>query len=272
MLKILPWLKAQIDFDGCERFASLARFNFDICLIDIFLPFYLGKTLYIMPERELIFTNEVPKYLEAHKINFIQTPPSIIKDLKDCHSLKVIVTTAEPMPVRLFDRIDRCIKIYNLYGQTQANSYLIHRILNNNELNCVGSFKNSYNQCEIIDKILYVKGDSLYLGAPKWYCTNDYIEEKDELNFIIGRADNKFKINGRFIDLFEFEKYFSNKYKNDILAIPFGDGITLVCEDHLDIEEKTYLNTKVTLKRMNIKRKSNGKTDYQALISKFTTN
>ncbi|PAF45254.1 amino acid adenylation domain-containing protein [Helicobacter sp. 11S02596-1] len=128
-------------------------FYFDNSVLDIYLCFFTGAKLVLIPEEKFIFPADLLEYLTAKQINYIFWVPSVLKNIAKnkllpsfLPNLKTILFAGETMPTRTLNYWQ---KFYpqatfgNLYGPTEitvdCTFYIINRDFRDDETLPIGT-------------------------------------------------------------------------------------------------------------------------------------
>lgn len=229
-----------------RKLIAITSVSFDISLVELIYPLFLGKTVVICEKMDAWNIKHVVRIIEENCIDCIQLTPSllnlIIMSRKAKEKLKCVETLLVGGEVFNDDLLERTkeffqSRIYNLYGPTEATIWCLAAELSNNEKTIIGdTFGTNIafllgNQNQIIDEPnkqgeLCIVGNQLAEG----YIYNDELTKKffikdreiyqnrfyktgdiayyNEKNELVynGRNDNQVKVNGKRIELEEIEE------------------------------------------------------------------
>jgi amino acid adenylation domain-containing protein len=130
---------AAFGLTGADVLSSHAPFNFDLSVIDLYCAFAAGASVVLIPEPHLAFPAKVAELIESSKITVWNSVPSALVQLvnkgglekRDLSSLRLIMFAGEPFPLKQLARLRElagAAELWNIYGQTEANSSTYHRI------------------------------------------------------------------------------------------------------------------------------------------------
>ncbi|MBP6919051.1 MAG: AMP-binding protein [Legionellaceae bacterium] len=219
---------------------AITTISFDISVIDIYLPFWQQKSVFIANQLQHKDPLSLAEILNNYPITFIQTTPSgwnMLLNLEWTSQLNLIAAcSGEPLTKPLAQRIlEKASVLWNMYGPTEATVWCASKqILPNTPITIGRPIHNI--EMRVMDEeqqILppYVKGE-LYIGGiglAEEYINNPELTSKkfvscqnallnrlyqvgdlacttEEGEFIIfGRTDNQIKLHGYRIELEEIE-------------------------------------------------------------------
>lgn len=209
-MSFIAWAKNIFKISESDIIASIASFSFDISIFDIFVTLHSGATLLIVSDKEKLFAKDLYTKLDKFKVSVIQSLPSLWLPLSSFSfpNLKKLIFTGEAPNNHLLSNLKNkkeChypnTEFYNLYGQTEANSYLYYNFTDDFSYPVPISITPLPNYIQIIDKQLCTNGPTLMLGYKnenniQSYNTNDLVYIKDNKCFLNGRSDLQFKYQG----------------------------------------------------------------------------
>jgi len=217
-MNFIKWAQVFFQFSSMDKVACLSPLSFDVCVLDVFATFNAGATLVIVPDQIKLFQKNVKDYLRIQEVSVIQTVPSFWEKIVDINlpTLKKLIFTGQSISKKFYsDLHSNCdknypkSKFYNLYGQTEANSYLCYAF--EKEFPVPIAKLPLPNYVFMREGQLWIKGHSLmrnYLGYDEIveYNTGDLVSVKNDQLFLEGRWDNLIKYKGYRISLEEVEK------------------------------------------------------------------
>jgi D-alanine--poly(phosphoribitol) ligase subunit 1 len=203
-LCFIKWAAAYFQFRAEDKVACVSELTFDVCLLDIFVTWYCGGSVVLVPDKIKLFSKNLSDYINLHRVTALQLVPTLWENIakyKFSHLKKLIFTGQAINKVQFESLKHHQFQIYNLYGQTEANSYLCYEIKNELDYPPPIAELPLPNYVCIKDQHLWIKDHSLmlkYLGESeiREYNTKDLVEIKNNKLYLIGRADNMLKIKG----------------------------------------------------------------------------
>lgn len=119
----LSWASKIVDTDLRSGMLCSTSINFDLSILEIFLPLCWGGTI-ILAENVLV----LPSLAQSNQIHFLQTSPSAMVKILEAEGLPASVSTVvlggEPLPEALARKLLEAGKqVWNLYGPTETTTY-----------------------------------------------------------------------------------------------------------------------------------------------------
>lgn len=148
VIDYIEWTVQNYQIDSSNKIANQVPFHFDISTLDIFLMFYTGATLHIVPESLFSFPVRLIEYLEKHEITFIFWVPSALSKVSNLKclksgnlpNLKFVLFCGEVMPTKCLNYWLNYLPntiFSNLYGPTEttvaSTFYTIDRVFSDSE-------------------------------------------------------------------------------------------------------------------------------------------
>ena len=239
---VVNFLSSMADRPGLtdqDRLLAITTLSFDISVLELFLPLFVGASLVVATEDEAADGNDLKALIETHKINVMQATPSTWRNLIaagwEGGDIKVMCG-GEPFPHDLAVTLEgMCREVWNMYGPTETTVWSACRTVNTDKVNVVGT-PIANTQCYVLNEKgqkqpLRVAGELLiggkgvtlgYLNRPELtekafvhlpqidtgilYRTGDSVRltETGEIEYI-QRIDNQVKVRGYRIELGEIE-------------------------------------------------------------------
>lgn len=214
-------------------------FSFDLHVLDLFLPLYLGKTVILANDIETKNSRLMGNLLREYEVDTILATPTKIlwlingnKDTSFFSSLKTLVLAGENIRPSLLTKIRTMFDglIYNAYGPTEATVFVTSKLIDGQNISA--GFPLTGDEIFILDEALRqvndgeegeicISGPSLadgYVGnenqtvqkfpiidGRRYYLTGDIGKLVDGELYILGRNDRQIKMNGYRIELDEIE-------------------------------------------------------------------
>lgn len=186
----IHWAIDVFDINEKEIIGNQAPLVFDNSTLDIYLMFFTGATLCLIPEQLYIFPVKLLDYINEHKVNFVFWVPSILVNVANMKlldnvnvsTLKKVLFAGEVMPTKHLNywikHLSSEVLFANLYGPTEitvdCTFYIVDRKLDDKEVLPIGkACRNSDililntkdKLCNINEEgELCVRGSSLALG------------------------------------------------------------------------------------------------------------
>ncbi len=216
-----------------DRLSGVAPLHFDLSVFDLYCAADAGAAVVLMPEYYGAFPKKMAQAIEAQGLTVWNSVVSALAlmadrgklDAVDASALRCVVFSGELMPARLLRRLRALwphAGLYNVYGQTEANSSMVYPI---GDIPDDDGWRVPIGQpfpgFEVFtrDDELYVRAGSVALGyhgdaartadkfvEPGVYRTGDMVRVDDEGNYVFtGRTDNLIKSRGYRIELGDIE-------------------------------------------------------------------
>lgn len=246
------------DIDGADRFCSQAPFHFDLSVFDLYVAVKCGSTIVLFPEYLALFPPKLVEYIQEKQVTVWNSVSSVLilianyEHLQKCNldRLRYVIFSGEFLPAKYLRKIRKYManaELYNLYGQTEANSsmyYRVGQVPDNDAWRVpIGKPFNNFEVFAINDHgdivslpdetgMLYVKSstvaieywrnkektDEVFVQDPRnsdhdsrVYCTGDIVKIDAENNYcLVGRRDRVVKSRGYRIELDEIEGTLNN--------------------------------------------------------------
>jgi amino acid adenylation domain-containing protein len=127
------------DVTSDDRLACHAPLHFDLSVFDLFVAAAAGAACALVPAFFSAFPHKLAEWIDSHGITVWSSVASALTLMHDrgrldryrLDSLRAVIFSGEIMPVRVLrglrDRMPGAA-FYNVYGQTEANSSLCHRV------------------------------------------------------------------------------------------------------------------------------------------------
>lgn len=239
----INWVSNEFHLSSSDVFLFTSAFHFDLTVFELLLPLSIGAHSVIAGPGAKILAGSLFDIIETHKVSVIETLPrvwGIIHEqsknsiTKDYPTVKNIFLTGEAFRLDHLDFLRKLFsksKIYNLYGQTETNSYLYFQLNNYNQMRAetpIG-FQNSLNKVQIRDDHnqivppnqlgqLWVNGPTLMRGywdndsksvlkrSNNFFPTGDLVWiDQSGLLYLKSRKTTYIKFRGQRISLAEIE-------------------------------------------------------------------
>ncbi len=133
-LAFIEWAAHEIAASEKDRFASHAPFHFDLSVLDLYVAFFAGASVHLIPAELSYAPRALVDFAVNHQITvWYSVPSALVLMMRDGnmldaaaarHALRVVLFAGEPFPAkhlrRFRDRF-RDIRLLNLYGPTETN-------------------------------------------------------------------------------------------------------------------------------------------------------
>lgn len=233
----INWARQTLEIKQSVSAVSIAPFQFDLSVFDLFYPTKYGGSLLILSDIELANSRIVLEQIVEHQIDTIYSTPSFFDwiltttkperyNLSHVHTLLI---AGELLTWQLAKRLRKCFAesaYWNLYGPTETNVCTAYQI----DFEMENVYSDSVpigNLCSWADYLLkesehgkqllisgdgvmtgYIDGDDFEkIGEKNYYNTKDIVElVSPTLLAYTGRVDRMIKKNGFRIEPAEIEK------------------------------------------------------------------
>jgi amino acid adenylation domain-containing protein len=122
-----------------DRLACQAPLHFDLSVFDLYCAAHAGAGVVIFPEYYSAFPKKMSQAIAEHGVTIWNSVVSALALLVDKgklaeherSSLRAVIFSGERMPIPLLRRLHELLptaKLFNVYGQTEANSSLVHEV------------------------------------------------------------------------------------------------------------------------------------------------
>lgn len=139
LANFVQWCVQELAVTDADRLLNLASFNFDLSTFDLFASLHAGAALYVTSERETAQPQAVAALLGRQAISVLYTVPSMLALLSRMGAWesgpaapRCVVFAGEAMPKpqlqAMAAALPQSTRFYNLYGPTETNVCLYHRI------------------------------------------------------------------------------------------------------------------------------------------------
>ncbi len=266
-------MTAVFGFKPLDRILALTTISFDISVLEILNSLMSGMTVVLFPEAEIQDPERILAMMQQEQVTALQLTPSRLKMLLEgrdpavLRRLEVLLIGGEPLPRDLFERIQPIfdnVRVFNVYGPTEATIWSTCRPLNDGALNIGSPLKNeqvlilsqnlepmpigsvgeiciagdglAYGYFESPEKTAAVFIDHPFAPGRRLYKTGDFgCWQPDGTLVCLGRRDDQVKIRGYRIETGDIEshvKQFPDAPIQDavVVARPVsGGGSELAC-------------------------------------------
>jgi len=241
-LSFVNWAIDLIDNQEGLVFGSIAPFQFDLSVFDIYVSILSGGQLVLFENDEIRNPRLITQLIDDFQINILYTTPTVYRLLwtfgkilkRSLTSLKVLIFAGEIMPFELLNLMkQKCplAKFYNFYGPTETNVCTYFNATNSlpdGRPNVPIGQCTPYSNFKITEEPnneegeLLISGESVFNGyfgnsdltdskfllinKESWYLTGDIVKLDTNGDLVyLGRSDRMVKIKGYRIELNEIE-------------------------------------------------------------------
>ncbi|MBI5882108.1 MAG: amino acid adenylation domain-containing protein [Elusimicrobia bacterium] len=138
-MAFVGWAHREFRLRPTDRVANLAPFQFDLSVFDIFNTCLAGACLAVIPYPDSLFAPKIGRFLSSEKITVFYTVPSVLSSIGSLVSvrpgafpdLRLLLFAGEVLPprvLRAWMALAPNAVFYNLYGPTETNVCLFHRV------------------------------------------------------------------------------------------------------------------------------------------------
>ena len=122
-----------------DRFACHSPLQFDLTVFDIFVAIKRGATIVLVPSKLSVFPMKLAQFIDEEKITVWNSVSSVLSLLAEhgrmerfrYESLKTVIFSGDILPVKYIRKLKNIVpqaRFYNVYGQTEANSSIVHQV------------------------------------------------------------------------------------------------------------------------------------------------
>lgn len=122
-----------------DVFACHAPLTFDLSVFDLFVAMYAGARVFLLPEHYAAFPKKIAETIATERVTIWNSVVSALSllthrvDLSrhDLSSVRLCIFSGEVMPMGVLRPLRAAMpsaELYNLYGQTEANSSLYYKV------------------------------------------------------------------------------------------------------------------------------------------------
>lgn len=260
-----------LNLNESDIFLALTTVSFDISILELLLPLWVGCCVVLAPNRCQIDPYYLKKIINEYNVTIMQATPVTWKMLVDSNwdnpnDIKIICG-GEALDEKLANNLlSIATNVWNVYGPTETTIWSSYYKLKSGNKISIGKpinntiFKIFDNNIESNIGELYIGGSGLakgYLHKRKltrekfvtidnhrYYKTGDIVKFENNNYYFLGRSDFQVKINGHRIELEEIEKNLSliKDLKKAIVLYNSGtkEIIAFIIEDKSIKDQKIY--------------------------------
>lgn len=237
-LAFIEWAAQELQATCNDRFSNHAPFHFDLSVLDIYVAFYAGASVSLIPDGMSYAPQQLVNFIIQEDITIWYSVPSVLILMMEQGSLldkqnlplRAILFAGEPFPIkhlrRLYEHLPS-VRFLNLYGPTETNVCTFHEVLDIKPERikpvpigraCSGdrvwARKDDGTEAELGERgELIVSGPTVMLGywghppqGDKPYATGDIVERLDNDNYLyVSRRDHLVKVRGHRVEVGDIE-------------------------------------------------------------------
>lgn len=242
-LAFVRWAADVLDVTPQDRLSNHAPFHFDISVLDIYVAFLSGASVFLLPDSLSYIPAQLVQFVNQERITIWYSVPSALilmakqggfLESRQRTALRAILFAGEPFPIKdlrqLYDAYPG-VRFLNLYGPTETNVctfYEVEHIEAERVMPVpIGQACSGDRVWAITDRNtealpgeegeLIVEGPTVmvgYWGQPALpharYATGDIVRLLDDGNYVyIGRRDHMVKVHGYRIEIGDVEAVLS---------------------------------------------------------------
>ena len=238
IINLLTSYSKLLNVSVCSNFLSTCSVNFDMFVIEIFLPVSLGKTIVLASDEECKNPISINDLIIKNSVDYLLLTPTKLELLLDyCNfkNIKSIQLGGETLSSSLYDKISQLTnaKIYNQYGPSETTSCCsLKEIVSSKEISIgkpihnvqIYILDNNLNPCPIgVPGEICIAGEGVSCGYINKDLSKDvFVKNPFEDNMMyrsgdigvymssgeikyLSRKDNQVKLRGLRIELSEIE-------------------------------------------------------------------
>lgn len=232
-LAFIEWAADTLQTTPEDRFANHAPFHFDLSVLDLYVAFHTGASVFLIPDGMSYLPVSLVEFLMREEITIWYSVPSVLILMmeqggllnKESLLLRVILYAGEPFPIKHLHRLyERCsgVRLLNFYGPTETNVCTFYEVKHIPKEQtkavpigraCSGDRvwaqkEDTSVAAEGEEGELMVAGPTVmvgYWGQPrqgeKPYATGDIVRLQEDGNYVyIGRRDYMVKVRGHRVE------------------------------------------------------------------------
>lgn len=259
-LAFIRWAASMLEATAEDRFANHAPFHFDLSVMDLYVAFAVGATVFLIPDGTAYIPRRLVEYIVRHRLTIWYSVPSALLLMMeqgglleaDLPSLRAILFAGEPFPIKhlrtLHRRFSESIRFFNLYGPTETNVCTYYEVIHLPEDHaytvpigkaCSGDAvwaqKEDGSRAQVGETgELVVTGPSVmqgYWGEAEQgnspYFTGDLVRLQQDGNYVyLGRRDLMMKVRGFRIEPGEIEAtLYEHQAVKEVAVLGTGSGL-----------------------------------------------
>lgn len=245
-LAFIEWAASELRAEATDRFSNHAPFHFDLSVLDLYVPFLVGGTVFLIPDGVSYIAERLVEYLVREALTIWYSVPSVLilmmeqGGLLDVAALplRAILFAGEPFSMKhlriLYERYP-AVRFLNLYGPTETNVCTFYEVT---ELPSEHTRSLPIGRACSGDRVWAQKEDGSVAGANEegelmvagptvmqgyWgkpapaltshepYATGDLVRLQEDGNYLyLGRRDQMVKVRGYRVELGAIEAVLSS--------------------------------------------------------------
>lgn len=230
---VLESFKKIININDEDVLFAITTFSFDISILELLLPLYVGAEVVISDKRAQIDSVYLRDQLLEYKVTFMQATPVTWDFLLDSgwknETNITVLCGGEALNTTLAEKLTNIsTSVWNLYGPTETTIWSsAYKVVPNAPISIGNPIDNTYfkimdeNMCEATEGELYIGGIGvsegywhreqlnnekfMYIDGIMYYATGDIVKYDGCTYYFVCRKDYQVKINGHRIELGEIE-------------------------------------------------------------------
>jgi amino acid adenylation domain-containing protein len=138
-LAFVEWAHAEVCPSSADRFAGHAPFHFDLSVFDMYVSFWSGAQLTLIPESLSFVGRQLTELARSEAITVWYSVPSALMLMIDQgglleappRALRAVLFAGEPFPIAYLRRLREAlpdVRLLNLYGPTETNVCTFHEV------------------------------------------------------------------------------------------------------------------------------------------------
>jgi amino acid adenylation domain-containing protein len=258
-LSFIDWAAAELRAGSGDRFANLAPLNFDLSVLDLYVAFRAGASVYLIPQETAYAPHLLVDILVQQRITvWYSVPSALVLMARDGGflnlrppALRAVLFAGEPYPVDHLRQLRAHlpdVRLLNFYGPTETNVCTFYEVVDvpsgqtrpvpigracsGNRVWAVrddGTLAPPGEEGELI-----VDGPTVmlgYLGGPEQsgepYATGDRVILQSDGNYqYLGRRDGMVKLRGYRVEIGEVEAALqAHPAVSEVAVVVSGAGV-----------------------------------------------
>ncbi|MCP5048920.1 MAG: AMP-binding protein, partial [bacterium] len=112
-----------LDVAGSDRIGQFASLSFDVAVLDIFMAFFAGAGLVVIPDEQRLDIPRFPEFLKRHAVSMIILTPTFLHQVprEDFPSLKMLMTCGDEPNAGDIYYYSQVSNYFNGYGPTEIS-------------------------------------------------------------------------------------------------------------------------------------------------------
>jgi amino acid adenylation domain-containing protein len=257
-LAFIEWAAVELRATSVDRFSNHAPFHFDLSVLDLYVAFLSGGTVFLIPDGMAYLPTRLVEYLVLEAITIWYSVPSVLILMMEeggmfelnRGSLRALLFAGEAFPIKhlrlLYEHFPG-VRFLNLYGPTETNVCTFYEVLalSQDETSipigrpCSGDavwIRKEDGSCAGVEQEgeLMVEGPTVmrgYWGKPAQdglpYATGDLVRQRADGNYVyLGRRDQMVKLRGYRIEIGDIERSLEHlDGVQEVAVVVIGEGL-----------------------------------------------